>query len=201
MQVFLLSCGFGVHDLCSSGPSSNPVAIAQPGEATQPSLTCQGRRRGHDQISLMLSRSGLDHLPFTHHLCDSGTLGALPTAAFFSPCPKASPFWGCSLQPWTEAESFLPAPQRRAVIGAILQKEKGRKWGQSTFKTPPDLAFCSSLPLHHGLKTRFVWLQLHKRDRPCTMHSQGLAQTHAVGCQDRSGLRFLPQDSQALLTL
>lgn len=82
----------GSHDLPPSDPSPNLVAIARPDEATQPSLTCQGRRRGHDQLSLMLSGTALDRLPCMHHLHYSGTLGALPMAATSSPYPTASPF-------------------------------------------------------------------------------------------------------------
>lgn len=82
----------GSHDLPLSCPSSNPVSIARPDEATQPSLTCQGRRTGCNQTSLKLSRAGLDCLSCMHYLHDSGRLGALPTSDFFPPSPMVSPF-------------------------------------------------------------------------------------------------------------
>lgn len=53
--------------------------IAGPDEATQPSLTLQGRRRAHNQFSLVLSGVRLD---LFHHLCDSGAPSTSPWPLF-----------------------------------------------------------------------------------------------------------------------
>lgn len=102
------------------------------------------------------------------------------------------PCWGFSLQPRAEMHHFPPAPQRRAVIGVTVQEEKGKKRGELTLKRPWTWQFapphCSVMGWKHALSGSHYT----KRDRPCTTRSQGLAQTHAVGCQAPSGLRFLP---------
>lgn len=179
----------GSHDLPPSDPSPNLVAIARPDEATQPSLTCQGRRRGHDQLSLMLSGTALDRLPCMHHLHYSGTLGALPMAATSSPYPTASPFPVEAAVYNSELKWRLSSLHRGGELQ--LEPPSGKKKGESGeswyIKCPQTWQFAPPrVENTHCLA-------------PLTQNGQALhnalprsGTNTRYGCQVQSGLRFLP---------
>lgn len=151
------------------------------------------RREGCNQISLMPSRAWLDGLPFMTHLRDSGTLGALPMASFFSPCPMGSSFP-------IEAVVYNPELKWRVYSlhhGGELQlnprsRKKNGKREESWHENFPGLGSLLHLIAPSEAENSFVWLQLHKRDCPCTMAPKVWHKHTAVGCQDQSGLRFIP---------
>lgn len=139
----------------------------------EPSLTHQGRRRGHNLTSLMLSGAKLDCLPCMLQLHDSGISWAQLIACSFSSCPMISSLPHCAV-------CNRELKWRTSVIGAILQKEKRRNQGELTVKLSQTLTFVphihSIMHWEHSLSV----CSYTKGDKLCTMCSQGLAQTHVL---------------------